>query len=114
MTSLSAISTLLHEHASGVYFSRLVHQPVPHRLRATPELVYHETLAALPPQFTVVMPAFNHAAHIQDSIRAAATSASLPFACIIVDDGSEDGTVEQARSFLESRSTSLIATATII
>jgi glycosyltransferase involved in cell wall biosynthesis len=114
MTSLPAVHTLLHEHASGEYFSRLIHHPSPHRLRATPELVYHETLNALSPQFTVVMPVFNHAGNIQDSIRAAATSASLPFDCIIVDDGSEDGTAEQARSFLESRCSPLIGSATII
>jgi GT2 family glycosyltransferase len=114
MTSLPAISTLLHEHATGDYFSRLVHQPAPHRLRATPELVYHEPLNAVPAQFTIVMPAFNHAAHIQDSIRAAAAAASLPFACIIVDDGSEDGTVDEARSLFESRTMSRIAAATII
>jgi glycosyltransferase involved in cell wall biosynthesis len=114
MMSLSAIATLLHEHASGDYFSRLVHHPVPHRLRATPELVYHETLNTSRPQFTVVMPAFNHAAQIQDSIRATATSASLPFDCIIVDDGSEDGTAERARAFFDSRSSPLLASATII
>jgi glycosyltransferase involved in cell wall biosynthesis len=114
MTSLSAIHRLLREYASGEYFSHLVHHPAPHWLRATPELVYHTTWSTLPATFTVVMPAFNHAGSIQDSLSATATSASLPFDCIIVDDGSEDGTVERARAFFDSRSSPLLASATII
>ena len=41
-------------------------------------------------------------------------AASLPFDCIIVDDGSEDGTIERATSFFESRRSPLVARATIV
>lgn len=60
------------------------------------------------------MPAFNHEPVIQDSIEAIAATASLPFDCIVVDDGSEDRTVERAKAFLECRQPSLLARATII
>src|ERR1700681_4639038 len=114
MSSSSRIDTLLCRHDSGEYFSRLVNHPAAHRLRERPELAYHATLNALEPRFTVVMPTFNHAPAIQDSIAAAATTASLPFDCIVVDDGSEDRTVERARAFFQSGPSSLLARATII
>ena len=47
-------------------------------------------------------------------IDAAAAAASLPFDCIIVDDGSTDGTVARARSVFERRPPPLVARATII
>jgi glycosyltransferase involved in cell wall biosynthesis len=114
MSSPCTIDALLGGHDSGEYFSRLVNHPAPHRLRERPELVYHATLNALEPRFTVVMPTFNHAPGIEDAIHATATTASLPFDCILVDDGSEDGTVERATLFFESRRPSLVARATII
>jgi glycosyltransferase involved in cell wall biosynthesis len=114
MSSPATIDALLCSLDSGEHFSRLVNHPAAHRLRARPELAYHATLNALDPRFTVVMPAFNHEPGIQDSIEAAATAASVPFDCIVVDDGSEDLTVERATSFFESRRSSLLARATII
>jgi GT2 family glycosyltransferase len=114
MSSPSTIERILCSHDSGEYFSRLVNHPAAHRLRERPELAYHATLNALEPRFTVVMPTFNHAPAIQDSIAAAATTASLPFDCIVVDDGSEDLTVERAKAFFRSGPSSLLARATII
>lgn len=114
MSSRRAIDALLRDYGSGEYFSRLVNQPAPHRLRKAPELVYHATLNALVPRFTVVMPAFNHADNIQNSLNATAAAASLPFDCIVVDDGSEDGTVERAEAFFDSRRSRLLAGATIL
>ena len=58
---------------------------------------------ALEPRFTMVTPAFNHEAIIAAAIDATAATASLPFDCIIVDDGSTDRTVARARSVFESR-----------
>src|ERR1700676_3422033 len=98
MSSPSTIDTILSSHDSGEYFSRLVNHPAGHRLRQKPELVYHATLNALEPRFTVVKPTFNHEPVIQDSIGAIAATASLPFDCIVVDDGSEDRTVERAKA----------------
>jgi glycosyltransferase involved in cell wall biosynthesis len=114
MSSRSTIDKLLRSHNSGEYFSRLVNHPAPHRLRRTPELVYHETLRALEPRFTVVTPTFNHALIIDDYIEATATMASLPFDWIIVDDGSEDGTAERAKAIFASGRYPLVARATII
>ncbi len=114
MSSPSTIDALLRDYGSGAYFARLINQPVPHRFRKAPEVVYHAALNAAAPRFTVVMPAFNHAANIQDSLDATATAASLPFDCIVVDDGSEDGTVERAQSFFQSGRSPLLARATII
>jgi glycosyltransferase involved in cell wall biosynthesis len=114
MSSPSTIDTLLGSHDSGEYFSRLVNHPAAHRLRVRPELAYHATLNAPEPRFTVVMPAFNHESVIRDSIEATAATATLPFDCIVVDDGSEDRTVERAKAFFESRPSSLLARATIM
>ena len=114
MSSPSAIDALFRGYDSGDYFSRLINQPAPHPLRQAPVLVYHATLTAAEPQFTVVMPTFNHESNIHDSLDGAATAASLPFDCIVVDDGSDDGTVERARSFFESHRPRLVNRATII
>ena len=114
MSSRSTIDALLRRYDSGEYFSRLINHPAPHRLRQAPVLVYYASLNAVEPRFTVVMPTFNHESDIEDSLDAAARAASLPFDCIIVDDASEDGTVERATSFFESRRSPLVASATII
>jgi glycosyltransferase involved in cell wall biosynthesis len=114
MSSPSAIDALLRDYAGGEYFSRLLNHPTPHVLRQPPVLVYSAVLSGAKPRFTIVMPTFNHESNIEDVLDAAARSASLPFACIIVDDGSEDATVERATSFLESRRSPLVAAATII
>ena len=114
MSSPSAIDDLLRRYASGDYFAGLINHPTPHRLRQAPELVYHETLTAHQPRFTIVMPTFNHESNIHDALHAAVTSASLPFDCIIVDDGSEDGTIGRATSFFENCGSALVARATIV
>ena len=114
MSSPSSIDALLRRYESGEYFSRLINHPAPHRLRQAPVLMYYARLNAVEPRFTIVMPTFNHESNVQDSLNAAATAASLPFDCIIVDDGSEDGTVERATSFFESRRHPLVTRATII
>jgi GT2 family glycosyltransferase len=114
MSSPATIDRVLGSYDSGEYFARLVNQPAPHRLRQTPEVLYHAALNSLEPRFTVVIPTFNHDAIIHDSIAAAAASASQPFDCIMIDDGSEDGTVERAKAFFQFRSAPLIARATII
>jgi glycosyltransferase involved in cell wall biosynthesis len=114
MSSPSSIDALLRRYETGEYFSRLINHPEPHRLRQAPVLVYYATLNAVEPRFTIVMPTFNHESNVQDSLEAAATAASLPFDCIIVDDGSEDVTVERATLFFESRRHPLVTRATII
>ena len=96
MSSPATIERVLRSHDSGEYFASLVNQPAPHPLRRTPELVYHAPLTAVEPRFTMVTPVFNHEAIIEDAIDAAAATASLPFDCIIVDDGSTDQTAAQA------------------
>ena len=73
MSSPSAIDALLRRYDSGEYFSRLINHPTPHRLRQAPELVYHATLNAVEPRFTIVMPTFNHESNVQDSLDAAVT-----------------------------------------
>ena len=114
MSSPATIERVLRSHDSGEYFTRLVNQPAPHALRRAPELVYHAALNALEPRFTMVTPAFNHEAIIEDAIAATAANASRPFDCIIVDDGSTDGTAARAGWVFESRPSPLIARATII
>ena len=114
MSSPSAIDALLRHYESGEYFSRLINHPAPHRLRQAPVLVYHARLNAVEPRFTIVMPTFNHESNVEDSLDAAATAASLPFDCIIVDDGSDDGTVDRATSFFESGRYPLVTGATIV
>src|SRR5437762_2795419 len=58
MSSRASIDQFLRRVESGEYFERLVNQPSPHRLRATPALVYHSTLHDLEPRLTVVTPTF--------------------------------------------------------
>jgi glycosyltransferase involved in cell wall biosynthesis len=98
----------------GTYFPRLVNNPTPHRLRRALELVYHATLNALEPRYTVVTPAFNCAPIVADYIKATATAASLPFDWIVVDDGSEDGTAQRAQAIFESLRDPRVARVTIV
>ncbi|MEO8256214.1 MAG: glycosyltransferase [Acidobacteriota bacterium] len=114
MSSPATIERVLRSHDSGEYFAGLVNHPAPHAWRRNPELVYHAALHAVAPRFTMVTPAFNHEAIIGDAIAAAAAMASLPFDCIIVDDGSTDGTAARARAVFERPPSPLIAHATII
>jgi glycosyltransferase involved in cell wall biosynthesis len=114
MSSPATIERVLSRHAGGEYFAGLVNRPAPHAWRRPPELVYHAALNAREPRFTMVTPAFNHEAIIEDAITATAATASLPFDCIIVDDGSTDGTAARALAMFESRPFPLIARATII
>jgi glycosyltransferase involved in cell wall biosynthesis len=114
MSSRVTIERFLHRYVSGEYFAALVNHPVPHRLRQPPELVYHATLNPVAARFTVVMPTFNHEPMMSGSLAATADAATMPFDCIIVDDGSEDRTIERARSFFESRRSALVARATIV
>jgi len=114
MSSPVAIDALRRRYDSGEYFASLLHCPAPHRLRQPPALVYHATLNGLAPRFTIVMPTFNHAANIEDSLGAVAAAASLPFDCVVVDDGSEDDTVERVTSFFASGRSSLLARATVV
>lgn len=114
MSSPSTIDRVLQSYEEGKYFSRLVNHPAPHPLRTTPEVLYHAALHSLDPRFTVVMPTFNHESIIDRSIESMAMAASLPFDCIIVDDGSEDDTAGRVKSFFESRRLPLVARATMI
>jgi hypothetical protein len=114
MSSPSTIDRFLRDHRDGAYFARLVNQPSPHWLRRTPDLVYHAALNGVEPRFTVVTPTFNSEATIDAYIDATAGAASLPFDWILIDDGSEDGTVERAKALFESRRSGLICRATIV
>ena len=114
MSSQPAIDRFLNDHASGAYFARLVNHPTPHPLRKTPELVYHARLHPVEPQFTVVTPTFNAASMIAAYLDATARAASLPFDWILVDDGSDDATSEQAAAIFQSMPLPLVARATII
>lgn len=113
MSSQTTIQRLLERHDRGEYFSSLVHAPVPHRLRERPVVAFHAVRNSLEPRFTTVMPTFNHAPIVQEVLRALVARASQPFDCIVVDDGSQDDTVERVRGFFESGDTSPVARATI-
>jgi glycosyltransferase involved in cell wall biosynthesis len=104
----------LHSYESGGYFAGLVHHPAPHPLRRAPDLIYHETFNTLEPRFTIVMPAFNQESTVHASLSAAAAAASLPFDCIVIDDGSEDGTIQRVTAFFESDRRCLVARATLL
>ncbi len=114
MSSRGSIDRFLQRVESGDYFARLVNHPAPHRLRTAPRIVYHSTLHHHEPQLTVVTPTFNYEPIIRDYIDATAAAASVPFDWIIVDDGSQDGTAERARTIFESTPYPLVARATIL
>ena len=114
MSSRGSIDRFLQRVESGDYFARLVNHPAPHRLRTAPRIVYHSTLHHHEPQLTVVTPTFNYEPIIRYYIDATAAAASVPFDWIIVDDGSQDGTAERARTIFESTPYPLVARATIL
>jgi glycosyltransferase involved in cell wall biosynthesis len=104
----------LRGYEGGDYFARLVHHPVPHSLRRAPELVYQERRSVVEPRFTIVMPTFNHESTVQGALAAVAAAASLPFDCIVIDDGSEDGTVRRVTSFFEDGRSRLVSRAMVL
>ena len=114
MPSQASIDAFFASVESGRYFSRLVNAPSPHARRSTPELLYHSTLSGKQPTFTVVTPVFDHSSILQGHMKSVAGSASQPFDWIVIDDGSEDGTGETAKSFFESGQHGLASRATII
>jgi hypothetical protein len=114
MSSPSTIDRLLRDHDDGSYFARLVNAPSPHLLRKPPVLVYHATRHDLEPRFTIVTPTFNCASTIGAYMEATACNASMPFDWILIDDGSDDDTVGQARVAFESSAWRWVARATII
>src|SRR5207244_13178927 len=59
-------------------------------------------------------PLFDHSTILQGHMKSVAGSASLPFHWIVLDEGSEDGTSETAKSFFESGHNGLASRATII
>jgi glycosyltransferase involved in cell wall biosynthesis len=64
---------------------------------------------AVDPVYTIVTPTFEHAASIDDYLQATTTAASLPFDWIIVDDASQDGTVDRVEQWLRERPHPLVA-----
>src|SRR5205809_6696858 len=52
----------------------------------------------LRPGLTVIVPAFNEAEHVADTIRSLQSQSVPPREIIVVDDGSTDGTGEVARA----------------
>jgi len=55
------------------------------------------------PELTVAMPAYNTAAYIQDAIASVLRQEEVDFELIVVDDGSDDTTVEVVQRFDDSR-----------
>lgn len=55
------------------------------------------------PTISIVMPAYNAAINIRDAIDSIICQSFADFECIIVDDGSTDGTREIVRSFADKR-----------
>lgn len=114
MSDLTTIHRLLESYDRGEYFSRLIGQPAAHRLRERPQLAYHAVLKPLEPCWTMVIPTFNHAPIVRDVLHAALGHAAQPFDCVVVDDGSDDATIETVRAYFESGAASLVASATIL
>lgn len=114
MSSLPTIHRLLEGHDRGEYFSRLIHRPAAHSLRERPVLAYHTALSPVEPRSTMVIPTFNHAPIVHDVLQALVAHAAQPFDCIVVDDGSDDGTAEAAVAFFESGAAASVARATVL
>lgn len=55
------------------------------------------------PPISIVLPAYNAEMHIRDAIDSIICQSFADFECIIVDDGSTDGTCEIVRSFADNR-----------
>ena len=53
------------------------------------------------PTFSVIVPVYNHAAYVADAIRSILTQTRSDWQCIIVDDGSTDGSAEIIDEFVE-------------
>ena len=114
MSSPRIIEEVFDAVHTGRYFARLVGQPAPHRGRRPPELLYHATLNAVEPRFTVVTPMFNAAESVDDYLEATAAHATLPFDWIVIDDASDDGTGDRAKALLARNRHPAVARATIV
>jgi cellulose synthase/poly-beta-1,6-N-acetylglucosamine synthase-like glycosyltransferase len=64
----------------------------------SPVLQVHQTPWPLADQLTVIVPAYNEAEHIADTIRSLQKQTTLPAEILVVDDCSSDGTSDVARA----------------
>ncbi|MFL5652187.1 MAG: glycosyltransferase family 2 protein [Chloroflexota bacterium] len=59
------------------------------------------TIESDPPRLTMLVPCWNAAATIQRALRSILDERSVPFECIVIDDGSTDGTAEIVQSIAD-------------
>jgi hypothetical protein len=99
---------------NGAYFRRLHMTPVPHRLRTVPQLASHLSASTIAPRQAICIPTFNHEQCILETLSCLLTSISCPSELIVLDDGSEDRTVELVTSFLKSAGSNCLVEAIVL
>ena len=55
--------------------------------------------AAIPPAISIVIPAYNHARFLEDTLRSVQQQSFRDWECVVVDDGSTDGTSAIAQRY---------------
>ncbi len=117
LTSMELLERFRHlcrDIDSGTYFRRLHMVPAPHRLRTVPQLAFHLSASTIAPRQAICIPTFNHESCILETLSCLLTSITCPSQLIVLDDGSEDRTVELVTSFLKSAGSTCLVEAIVL
>ena len=110
---MTKYSQLLLDLQSGVYFSRIHGSPRPHSCRVPPQLVFAEQ-ASGSLAHTIVMPVYNHAFTLHDTLSILEKAATLPHALVAIDDGSDDKSSEAIVEFFKKCRPSKLRSITVL
>ena len=100
MSLLEGFRNVVAKMERGVYFDGLCNRPAPHRLRTAPQVAFNTGTKGPQAQQAIVIPTFNHEECIADNLNCLLGSISVPSQIVLIDDASEDRTVEAAKSAL--------------
>ena len=96
------LQTLQNKIKSGIYYEKLVNNPIPHHSRGIPELIFFAEKKGTIPIYTIVTPVFEHGFCIDHYLSAIANCASIPFDWILIDDASTDDSIKIITDFMRN------------
>ena len=84
-------------HSTNVVAEKNLFQPGQLKAETTPD--YFSKLNGNSPSVSIIVPFFNAERYLEDAVKSALLTQQFPFEIILVDDGSEDGSIDIGRRF---------------